>query len=175
MVLFGRCAVAISFSTSLLDLYISGASGWWCCRCCDCLSIIIISSSSSSRGGNSDSSLRSSLARSQKRTSLIARTSYSQFCQKLPDYATCSTSFCVTIYRAERSCGCYYFCRLQHRQNCYIDSNSAVLIDRQRVYSCPPSPNQRLMHRCSYTKLHCLTPSVNHRNTQRHNRETTAI
>jgi len=43
------------------------------------------------------------------------------------------------------------------------------------VHNCPPSPNQRLLHRRSYTKIHGLTSSVNHRNTQRHNRETTAV
>ena len=35
-----------------------------------------------------------------------------------------------------------------------------------RAHNYPPSPNQRLMHRCSYTKIHCLTSSVSYRNTQ---------
>ena len=125
MVLCGRCAVAISFSTSLLDLYISGASRWWCCRCCDCL--IIISRSSS------DSLLRSGLARSRKSTSLtdqalLVHSSAKNFLTIRHVFSI--TTFFVTVYRAGRSCGCYYFCILQHQQNCYIGSNSAVLVGK---------------------------------------------
>ena len=123
MVLCRRRSAAISLLASLLD--ISGASRWWCCRCCDCL---IISSNSNSNS-HSHSLFRSSLARSRKSRSvtdqalLIHNSSAKNFLSLRHVFII--TTFCLTMYRAGRSY--YHYCILQHRQNCYIDGNSAVL------------------------------------------------